>query len=272
MNNIDKFLFVGLLLFFSFSLFAQQKTESVSFKIRTTTPGGNFSPKNIGAIWVEDASGTFVKTLQLWADKRKQYLYTWNNISNGNNVDALTSATLSSHQTHNVTWNVKNHEGNDVSDGQYVLKIEMTDKHSQGPLASFNFPIGEGSNTALYPDETNYHDIEISWVSILTDVNDEKRLPSQYQLNQNYPNPFNPTTSISYTIPVVDFNFSSTTNSVKLKIYDILGNEVAVLVNEKQNPGNYTVQFSASDLKSGIYFYTLQTENFSQTKKMILLK
>jgi hypothetical protein len=268
LNNRNKFLFVGLILFFSVSIFAQQKTESVSFKIRTSTPGGNFSPKNIGAIWVEDASGSFVKTLQLWADRRKEYLYTWNNISNGNKVDALTSATLSSHQTHNVTWNVKDHLGNDVPDGQYVLKIEMTDKHSQGPLSSFNFPVGEASDTALFPDETNYHDIELSWVTILTDVNIENAIPSQYQLDQNYPNPFNPTTTIIYSIPK---NEKRETTNVKLIIYDVLGKEVDVLVNEKQNPGNYTVKFSASHLNSGIYFYTLQTGNFSQTKKMILL-
>ncbi|MCW8850247.1 MAG: DUF2271 domain-containing protein [Melioribacteraceae bacterium] len=248
---------------------AQQKTESVSFKIRTTSPGGNFSPRNIGAIWVEDASGNFVKTLQIWADRRIQYLYTWNNRSNSNKVDALTSATLSSHQTHNVTWNVKDHLGNNIPDGQYVLKIEMTDQHAQGPLASFNFPIGEATKTSLFPDETYFHDIELSWVSILTDVNDEKTIPEKFQLDQNYPNPFNPNTSISYSLPASE---KSEPSIVKLSVYDILGNEVAVLVNEKQNPGNYNIVFSASHLNSGIYFYTLHTSNFSQTKKMILLK
>ncbi|MCB9248588.1 MAG: hypothetical protein H6613_08585 [Ignavibacteriales bacterium] len=70
MRNYNKIMLgFALVLIFSLNIFAQQ-TESVSFTIRTTTPGGSFSPKNIGAIWVEDSSGNFIKTLQIWADKK----------------------------------------------------------------------------------------------------------------------------------------------------------------------------------------------------------
>lgn len=265
MRNYNKIILSFVLLFtFILNIKAQQKTENVSFKIRTTSPGGNFSPRNIGAIWVEDASGNFVKTLQVWADRRIQYLYAWNNKSNSNKVDALTSATLSSHQTHNVTWNVKNHLGNDVPDGQYVLKVEMTDQHAQGPLASFNFPIGEASNTSLFPDETYYHDIELSWVSVVTDVSDEKTIPINYQLDQNYPNPFNPTTKIKFSLPKDSF--------VTLKVYDALGKEVISLVNEQKSAGNYEVNFNAINLASGLYFYRIDADNFSESRKMMLLK
>jgi hypothetical protein len=98
------------------------------------------------------------------------------------------------------------------------------------------------------------------------DVKDEGSLisPKEYQLAQNYPNPFNPTTKISYSIPQRGI--------VTLKVYDILGNEVSTLVNEEQSAGNYEVDFNAARLSSGIYFYKLQTENFVETKKMILLK
>jgi hypothetical protein len=89
-------------------------------------------------------------------------------------------------------------------------------------------------------------------------------LPARFQLEQNYPNPFNPITLIKYQLPLK--------SSVTLKIFDILGKEVETLVNEERDAGYYEVKFNGSNLSSGIYFYTLQTENYFATKKMILLK
>ncbi len=90
----------------------------------------------------------------------------------------------------------------------------------------------------------------------------------KYYLSDNYPNPFNPTTSISYSIPENAF--------VTLKIYDVLGNEVEVLISEQKEPGNYQIDFNASSvsrrISSGIYYYTLTAGNFTSTKKMILVK
>jgi hypothetical protein len=96
-------------------------------------------------------------------------------------------------------------------------------------------------------------------------------LPASFTLNQNYPNPFNPSTAIRYSLPQAAV--------VTLKVYDLLGREVATLVNENKAAGNYTVSFDAAKLSSGTYFYKLQArssgsqaENFVQTKKMLLLK
>ncbi len=101
-------------------------------------------------------------------------------------------------------------------------------------------------------------------------------MPSQFELYQNYPNPFNPTTTIKYIIPTVKTLHATSqqkyATSVQLKVYDILGNEVSTLVNEKQQPGVYEVTFDASKLASGIYFYKISAGNFIQTKKMILMK
>ncbi|RJP62245.1 MAG: M6 family metalloprotease domain-containing protein [Ignavibacteriales bacterium] len=88
--------------------------------------------------------------------------------------------------------------------------------------------------------------------------------PKEYSLSQNYPNPFNPATKIRYQIPEAGW--------VTLKVYNLLGNEVATLVNEKKNAGNYDVEFSAKNISSGIYIYKLSCGNFSSTKRMILLK
>jgi hypothetical protein len=89
-------------------------------------------------------------------------------------------------------------------------------------------------------------------------------LPMNFNLRQNYPNPFNPSTKIEYSIPEVTF--------VQLKVYDILGNEVATLINEEQSAGTYRADFIGNDLTSGIYFYTLNADQFTETKKMIFLK
>jgi hypothetical protein len=102
--------------------------------------------------------------------------------------------------------------------------------------------------------------------SVLTDVNEKSEIsfPNGFELFQNYPNPFNPSTTISYSIPEA--------GNVELKVFDILGNEVATLVNEEKVPDNYTAIYNASSFASGVYIYTLRTANYIQTKKMMLLK
>ncbi|MCJ7555072.1 MAG: T9SS type A sorting domain-containing protein [Ignavibacteriaceae bacterium] len=92
----------------------------------------------------------------------------------------------------------------------------------------------------------------------------QSEVPAQYFLFQNYPNPFNPTTTIKYQIPGLDF--------VTLKVYDILGNEIATLVNEYKPAGSHDAEFNAAQLPSGVYFYQFKAGSFTQTKKMILLR
>jgi hypothetical protein len=110
------------------------------------------------------------------------------------------------------------------------------------------------------------------------DVDDELSVfPGDYYLFQNYPNPFNPSTKIKFQIPSITLLQSQSDNLVTLKVYDVLGNEIATLVNEEKQPGIYEVEFSLNsdggrNLSSGIYFYQLKSGNFVETKKMLLLK
>lgn len=98
-------------------------------------------------------------------------------------------------------------------------------------------------------------------------------MPAEYELSQNYPNPFNPATTIKYSIPAIKKPNIATLQSVSLKIYDILGNEVATLVDEQKEPGYYQVEFNASQYTSGVYIYILRAEkNFISIKKMLLIK
>lgn len=92
----------------------------------------------------------------------------------------------------------------------------------------------------------------------------ENNILNSYELSQNYPNPFNPSTMISYSVAEPGF--------VQLKVYNVLGVEVATLVSKQQNSGNYNVSFDAARLSSGVYFYSLSVNNFTQTRKMILEK
>jgi hypothetical protein len=100
--------------------------------------------------------------------------------------------------------------------------------------------------------------------SPLVSVEDKDQLPSKFNLAQNYPNPFNPETTIEYSIPEDAF--------VSIKVYSMLGEEIATLVNSQKSPGTYRVQFDAKDLQSGIYFYKLVSNSFTSVRKMLYLR
>ena len=107
---------------------------------------------------------------------------------------------------------------------------------------------------------------------LINSNDDEYDIPTVFSLSQNYPNPFNPTTTIKYSIPSVETQNLASQPLVRLIIYDILGREIATLVNENKKPGYYEVEFDASGFSSGIYYYRIQAGDFVAVKKMILLK
>jgi hypothetical protein len=119
-------------------------------------------------------------------------------------------------------------------------------------------------DTTTSGDQWNFAVNKLITVSNTVGISANTNLPEGFNLEQNYPNPFNPTTNIKYNIPENSF--------VTLKVYDILGREIAVLVNKYQTAGTYNVPFSVNPISGGIYFYTLRTENFKSTKKMLLTK
>jgi hypothetical protein len=123
------------------------------------------------------------------------------------------------------------------------------------------------------PYRWNHTDLKTNMEFILTNfmgeqattgVDDVSGIPLTYTLSQNYPNPFNPTTTIEYQLPKQAF--------VKLKIFDLLGREVTTLMNERNAAGKHSVRFDALSLTSGVYFYKLETDDFIQTRKLLLLK
>ena len=125
-------------------------------------------------------------------------------------------------------------------------------------------------------DNDGFHNKLQEWhdflQNIITSVEENKEsIPNKFSLSQNYPNPFNPSTTIKYSIPNVE-TLRATSVNVTLKVYDMLGQEVATLVNKEQKAGNYEINFNANKLTSEIYFYTLQAGKYRATNKMLLLK
>lgn len=138
------------------------------------------------------------------------------------------------------------HYVNDQIPDAAVIHIQVSDQ--------FMSPAASGSYAVV--DNMSFQ--------ILADAEEENYSPDQLILEQNFPNPFNPETTIKYTVPEK--------SDISLKVYNVLGNEVAELVNETQEQGSYSINFNASELSSGVYFYTLKAGNTADTKKLILLR
>ena len=143
-------------------------------------------------------------------------------------------------------------------DNSFNSPPEIFSSDHNGPADIF---FDKTNNVLVVPD---FNSNNVEFISGPSFSENEEDYSFNYILRQNYPNPFNPTTNISYQIPAVNF--------VSLKVFDVLGNEIETLVNEEKPAGSYKIEFSASSLPSGIYFYTLKTEKYSKTKKMMLLK
>jgi photosystem II stability/assembly factor-like uncharacterized protein len=106
---------------------------------------------------------------------------------------------------------------------------------------------------------------------VITSISDPNTIPNEYSLKQNFPNPFNPSTLIEFNIPTLNKG-GNTRGVVNLSVYNSLGVIVAELINSELQPGSYSVSFDGSGLSSGVYYYKLTSDNFSQTKKMLLIK
>ena len=170
----------------------------------------------------------------------------------------------------------------------YDVEINYVTENGIGRFGDFSVPLTENTSHTFIPEWTDLTNTELQ---VLVDIGNDGTIddtltlfnqvtglqnqgslqPNEFRLEQNYPNPFNPNTKIKYTIPNVSQS-GVEGSRVQLKVYDVLGNEVATLVNESKPAGTYEIEFNASNLSSGVYFYKLQAGSFVETRKMILLK
>ena len=201
--------------------------------------GGNYQPY-AGVIYQRDN----ILLPSSWMDMQRNYYHNLTN-SNGDSLIDLSEKMLA-------------FDTDNYPDGDYRIIVEVFDESGNFDIDSMDVKFKNGN-----PVNSN---------------NEEEKIYS-FGLEQNYPNPFNPTTKIKFTIPGVETRHTSSLQTVTLKIYDVLGNEIATLVDEEKPAGIYEIVFEAAGLPSGVYYYQLrampigrQAANFVDTRKMIFLK
>jgi hypothetical protein len=138
----------------------------LSVIVTTVTANGNYSPRNVGAIWIASDNGAFIKTLAVWARQRISRLTLWRSTTfqaglGNNTVDAITGATLSNHQTHQVSWNCTDATRKPVPDGGYRVYFEMTDRNGSGPNTFVTFTKGPIPFNQSYPDQSNFKGLSL---------------------------------------------------------------------------------------------------------------
>jgi hypothetical protein len=138
-------------------------TSPMRFRVRTSSVGGRFAPRNVGAIWIQDGSGAFVKTLERWGTTRAKWLIVFNEASGGNVADAITGPTKVSHETHEVTWDLAGAAGCPVAAGDYAVWLELTDRSGAGVTLDIPFVLAHPGEDLLPEDAPNFHDMALLW-------------------------------------------------------------------------------------------------------------
>lgn len=189
------------------------------------------------------------------------------NLSNNNAYGLMTCTSILSDTSASLNiLLLYNKPAYTFSPGSYwlgTLKFAITNVEACVNMQIYDFSAVFDNLTGLvYNSGWNKVDPQPCMTSGISQISTE--LPDGYKLYQNYPNPFNPTTKIQFSLPKAGF--------VTIRVYDLLGREVSTLVSEHKNIGTYVVDFDASDLPSGIYFYRIESNGFSDVKKMVVLK
>ncbi len=204
--------------------------------------------------------------------------YLWEFGDGNSSTQAMVTHSYSNSGTFNIKLTVTDNLGaTGTATGQIIIGGSNQNLVTANPSSGIIAPGGSqtitltldaqnlvvGSYTGQVSISTNGGNITIP-IDYLVNVEKISSTPDNYRLTQNYPNPFNPTTTIEFSLPQ--------NSKVLLKVYDVLGKEVISLVNEEKSAGSYKVNFDAGNLSSGLYFYKLETENFNEVKKMLLVK
>lgn len=134
---------------------------AMQFSVRTVSGSGRYRPRNVGAIWIADAEGNWIKTLERWGTRRAKWLTEFNAASGGDVVDAVTGPTLSSHRVHEVRWDLTDRSGCEVDDGSYQVRIELTDWSGTGPTTSVAFDKGAEPLELTPADEPPFLEMQL---------------------------------------------------------------------------------------------------------------
>ncbi len=227
-----------------------QTSGELSVEVTTSSAGGNFAPRNIIAIWIEDDAGNFVKTLLAYAQTRITHLNIWQATTSEagtefNTVDAITGATRSSHATRTCSWDGTDFNGILVSDGDYKVRMELTDKNNTGNYSSFPFTKGSEPENLIPDDEPSFASVSIDWlpspISIIKSINAES-----YKI---FPNP----STGRFTISGEDIN--------EVEIRNVNGE---IIYHNGSSPVNVGMQ------PKGVYLLKIATDKGLIFKKIII--
>jgi hypothetical protein len=245
-------------------------TGKTTLEMKTTSTFTDWGWDNTGTIWKIDAG----------INDGYPFL-AWQNTIGGSALPVELTSFTGSILDNKVTLNWKT--TTEVNNYGFNIErriVEAVNPKSQNTTANWEkvgFVKGNGASSSVH--NYSYTDANVSsgtYVYRLKQIDNDGifkysseaevtiTIPNVFALNQNYPNPFNPSTVIGYSLPV--------TGSVCLKVYDIVGREVATLVNETKEAGSYQVTFNASKLASGVYFYKLQSSSYTSVKKLLMIK
>jgi hypothetical protein len=231
-------------------LLSAQTSGNLSVSVTTSTTGGKYAPRNVLAIWVQDSTGRFVKTLLAYAGDRKTHLNIWEASSTTagsafNTVDAITGATQSSHGTRTCKWDGTDRNRKLVADGRYVLMMELTDKNSTGNYATFNFIKGKDSQNLVLANFPSFSYGSLKWTPSTSGTNPETLEPSDLVI---YPNPG---TGL-FQVKGIDIN--------QIVVTDFTGKVILI----SRQP-----VIDISDHPSGIYVVMIKTDQESFYRKII---
>ncbi|MCF8362763.1 MAG: DUF2271 domain-containing protein [Prolixibacteraceae bacterium] len=227
----------------------------------TTIEGGEYSPRHILAVWVEDTNGNFVNTVIVYAEERKSKLGKWNAASGGYKADAVTGATLSNNdQYHSVEWDLKNFAGQTVQNGTYTLCMEITSDDFTGPYREVEFVL-DGNDFTLNPaDGSNYSNISILF---------ENEATSNQSIDYNdkylniYPNPVRDELIVKL--------LAERKSQATLKLLNVEGKVVGMFeadVNEGVNELN--ADDLVRDISPGYYSLSVETDHYKVAKKILV--
>lgn len=275
--TFNKFLITLGISFFQHSATIAQNADSPSgitpgtltFTVKSITNNSTYSPKNVIAIWIKDAQGNFVVSRKVMANSRKNHLVKWKASSAGNSVSAITGSTLTSHQTHTITWDGKNAAGIEMQDGLYQIWVEYTSTNSasngnQGPFLTVEFDKGPAIQHITPANATYYQNIVADWVPLGVGINDLSKSGASVKI---FPNPFNVETTIQLS--------SDKTSQAYISVYNASGKKVAELINDSFSSGTKNFYWDGTStegqkLSNGIYFIHIQVNGFTEIQKVMI--
>jgi hypothetical protein len=260
---MNKLALVVALLWVAQNLFSQSLNVSFTTVPITSGVASQYSPRHILAVWVETSDGTFVSSLKVMARERIGYLTNWNSVSKANKVNAVTGATLTTHQTHSITWNCLKYNGSAISSGSYKLCIELTSGDATGTYSETPFTIGDNGFEQGTTTGTNVTGLALTYTGAATGIDYLGRFNNQ-NVASVYPNPFDNTFSINF--------FTAMPGKYRLILVNELGQ--TVLQSEGQsitgvNTCTLDVSKIGKKLLAGQYYCILKTNDYQTSVKIM---